>query len=64
MHSDFRTIRDLHSDIAIIATGGKTEETIRLAIEAGANAISHTPPTPAELFKEIMVKYRTLPQTP
>ncbi|MCC5850506.1 MAG: hydrolase [Verrucomicrobia bacterium] len=54
-----RKIRDLHSDIAIIATGGKTEDTIRFAIEAGANAISYTPPTPAELFKEIMVKYRT-----
>lgn len=53
-----KKIRDIDSDIAIIATGGKTDETIQLAIEAGANAISYTPPTTAELFKEIMIKYR------
>ncbi|MGV8093484.1 MAG: hydrolase [Mangrovibacterium sp.] len=53
-----KKIRDIDNDIAIIATGGKTDETIQLAIETGANAISYTPPTTAELFKEIMVKYR------
>lgn len=53
-----KKIRDVDNDIAIIATGGKTDETIQLAIEAGANAISYTPPTTAELFKEIMIKYR------
>jgi len=53
-----KKIRDIDNDIAIIATGGKTDETIQQAIEAGANAISYTPPTIAELFKEIMIKYR------
>jgi len=53
-----KKIRDIDNDIAIIATGGKTDETIQLAIESGANAISYTPPTTAELFKEIMIKYR------
>lgn len=53
-----KKIRDINSDIAIIATGGKTDQTIMLAIESGANAISYTPPTSAELFKEIMEKYR------
>lgn len=53
-----KKIRDIDSDVAIIATGGKTEETIQMAIEAGANAISYTPPTTAELFKEIMINYR------
>ena len=54
-----KRIRDIDDNVAIIATGGKSEETIQSAIEAGANAISYTPPTTAELFKEIMIKYRT-----
>lgn len=53
-----KEIRDISSSIAVIATGGKTDETINLAIESGANAISYTPPTTAELFKEIMIRYR------
>ncbi|MFZ5431940.1 MAG: hydrolase [Bacteroidota bacterium] len=53
-----KRIRDISDEIAIIATGGKTEDTIRLAIESGANAISYTPPTTGELFKDIMLKYR------
>jgi hypothetical protein len=53
-----KRIRDMDEDIAVIATGGKTEETILRAIEAGANAISYTPPSSGELFKEIMLKYR------
>lgn len=53
-----KRIRDLDADVAIIATGGKTDETIMKAIEAGANAISYTPPSTGELFKEIMDKYR------
>ncbi|APQ17043.1 hydrolase [Maribacter hydrothermalis] len=54
-----KKIRDLSSEVAIIATGGKTDETIIKAIDAGANAISYTPPTTGELFKEIMDKYRS-----
>ncbi len=53
-----KKIRDIDNDIAIIATGGKTNETIQLAIEVGANAISYTPPSTAELFKDIMSRYR------
>lgn len=53
-----KKIRDINSDVAIIATSGKTDDTIQLAIESGANAISYTPPTTAELFKDIMIKYR------
>ncbi|WP_352422197.1 hydrolase [Proteiniphilum sp.] len=53
-----KKIRDINDDIPIIATGGKTDETIRKVIEAGTNAVSYTPPTTAELFKEIMIRYR------
>lgn len=53
-----KKIRDISSDVAIIATSGRTDDTIQLAIESGANAISYTPPTTAELFKDIMIKYR------
>ncbi|HSP82105.1 MAG TPA: hypothetical protein VLN72_00070 [Gillisia sp.] len=53
-----KMIRDLDPEIAIIATGGKNDDSIMLAIEAGANAISYTPPSTAELFKAIMEKYR------
>lgn len=52
-------IRDLNPDVAILSTGGKNEDDILRAIEAGANAISYTPPTTSELFKDIMIKYRS-----
>jgi len=51
-------IRDLHPDIPIIATGGPTDESILRTIEAGANAITYTPPTSGEIFKEMMNRYR------
>ena len=54
-----KKIRDLDQDIAILATGGKNEDDILSAIEAGANAISYTPPTTSELFRDIMIKYRS-----
>ena len=44
--------------VPIFATGGPTEESIRQTIAAGANAITYTPPTCAELFKELMIRYR------
>ncbi|HEX2927901.1 MAG TPA: hydrolase, partial [Ruminiclostridium sp.] len=44
--------------IPIIATGGPTEESILKTIKAGANTITYTPPTSAELFKNLMTKYR------
>ena len=45
-------------DIPIIATGGPTEEDIIRTIEAGANAITYTPPTTGELFVPIMREHR------
>lgn len=53
-----KRIRDIDGNVAILATGGKADEDIMKCIEAGVNAISHTPPNTAELFKEIMIKYR------
>ncbi|MBU5439950.1 hydrolase [Tissierella sp. MSJ-40] len=45
-------------ELPIIATGGPTEETILETIEAGANAITYTPPSSAEIFASVMDKYR------
>lgn len=42
----------------IIATGGPTEKSILDTIQAGANAITYTPPTAAEIFAESMLTYR------
>ena len=53
-----RAIRAELPDIPIIATGGPTEEGIRATIQAGANAISWTPPPTASLFKDSMAAYR------
>ena len=53
-----RSIRSRYPNLPIIASGGKTGETILKTIEAGANAITYTPPTTAELFSAMMTKYR------
>lgn len=53
-----RQIRKEFPCIPIIATGGPTEESILKTIEAGANAITYTPPTNGEIFKKLMNKYR------
>ena len=53
-----RKIRDKFPDVPIIATGGNEPELILKTIEAGANAITYTPPTPAVLFKSMMERYR------
>ena len=44
--------------VPIIATGGPTDETIKATIDAGANAITYTPPTNGQLFAESMDRYR------
>ena len=49
-----REIRKKFPKVPIIATGGPTEESIRETIEAGANTISYTPPTTAEIFASMM----------
>ncbi|MGF7401039.1 hydrolase [Thermoanaerobacterium thermosaccharolyticum] len=53
-----KKVRDICPNIPIIATGGPTDDTIMETIEAGANAISYTPPTNAEIFSHVMDKYR------
>ncbi|EHI70677.1 hypothetical protein STRIC_0066 [Streptococcus ictaluri 707-05] len=53
-----RKIRKTFPNFPIMATGGPTEETVREVIEAGANAITITPPSNGELFKKKMEKYR------
>lgn len=51
-------IRERHPDFPIMATGGPTSETIKETIAAGANAITWTPPSNGEVFKDIMNAYR------
>ncbi len=51
-------IRAQFPKVPIIATGGPTDETITATIKSGANAITWTPPSCADIFKEIMVAYR------
>jgi isopentenyl diphosphate isomerase/L-lactate dehydrogenase-like FMN-dependent dehydrogenase len=54
-----KKIRDeFGKELPIIATGGPTEESIMATIEAGANAITYTPPTSGEIFHGVMDKYR------
>lgn len=53
-----KSIREKYPDIPIIASGGKTEETVLETIKAGANAITYTPPSTKELFKKMMNDYR------
>ena len=45
-------------DVPIIATGGPTDESILETIQAGANAITWTPPSNGEIFRDIMAAYR------
>lgn len=53
-----RKIRKDFPNVPIIATGGPSDESILETIEAGANAITITPPTSASLFKPLMDNYR------
>lgn len=53
-----RSIRERYPNFPIIATGGGRSESINETILAGANAITYTPPTTAELFRKIMEGYR------
>jgi hypothetical protein len=50
--------REKFPELPIIATGGPTEASIKETIEAGANAITYTPPSNGELFSKKMEKYR------
>lgn len=53
-----RKIREKFPNVPIMASGGNTDEFIAATIEAGANAITYTPPSTNELFKKLMAKYR------
>ncbi len=53
-----KELRSLYPDIPIMASGGPTEDSIRTTIEAGANAITWTPPSNKEVFSNIMANYR------
>lgn len=50
--------REQYPDLPIIATGGPTDDSIRATIQAGANAVTYTPPSNGELFSTKMDKYR------
>lgn len=58
-----RAIRKEYPEFPIIATGGPTDESILETINAGANAITYTPPTNGELFSKKMTSYRELEQS-
>lgn len=53
-----KSIREQFPDFPIMATGGPTEESIKATIEAGANAITYTPPPPSDILNQIMTNYR------
>lgn len=55
-----RYIRKDYPTVPIIATGGPNDDTIRATIAAGANTISYTPPTCADIFADMMVNYRIM----
>lgn len=52
--------RKKYPKLPIIATGGPTDESILETIEAGANAITYTPPSNGELFSKKMKHYRDM----
>ena len=54
-----KKIKDEFPDFPVIATGGPNEETIRKTIEAGANAITYTPPANGDTMSNLMDKYRS-----
>lgn len=53
-----KRLRTIDKDFPIIATGGPTDETVLEVIEAGANAVTYTPATNGEIFKDMMEVYR------
>ena len=53
-------IREQYPSLPIMASGGRTEESIRDTIAAGANTIVFTPPSNSEIFSNMMDEYRTM----
>ena len=54
-----KNIINKYPEFPIVATGGPTDETIMETIQAGANAITFTPPTSASIMGELMDDYRS-----
>ena len=52
-------LREKYPRLPIIATGGPTDESIIATIQAGANAITYTPPSSASLFAKTMASNRS-----
>ena len=50
--------KEVGASVPIIATGGPSSDSILKTIEAGANAITYTPPTTSGIFAEVMKEYR------
>lgn len=53
-------IRERFADVPIMASGGRTEESVKRTIAAGANTIVYTPPSNSEIFSKMMDEYRTM----
>jgi len=51
-------IRESFPKVPIIASGGRTAESITATIDAGANAIVYSPPNSSELTRRVMDGYR------
>ncbi|MBQ9002346.1 MAG: dioxygenase, partial [Eggerthellaceae bacterium] len=51
-------IRKSFPRVPIMASSGRTSESVAKTIEAGANAIVYSPPSSAELFRGLMDSYR------
>ncbi len=51
-------IRSEYPNVPIMATGGPNDATIKATIDAGADAITWTPPSNGEVFRDIMEAYR------
>ena len=52
------SIRAQHPEIPILASGGGREDRILATIDAGADAITWTPPSAQQLQSQMMAKYR------
>lgn len=55
-----RELRVRYPNLPLIAPGGKTPESIRETIAAGANAIIWTPPSAQQLQTDMMQRYRKM----
>ena len=55
-----RELRSAYPNLPLIAPGGKTPESIRETIAAGANAIIWTPPSAQQLQADMMKRYRKM----